>query len=349
MQSLEIPEEKEALAQNLATLNSLLSNQESKMQALAKDGAVLPVLTKLLESPESEVRKQAALAIASLTLVYQGRLAAADAGAFAVLGKVLADGDSGVRAACGAALQSVTTSRDGCSALMGAGGIVAKLTAALDDSHKPVVKASIAALANLLRLDLGVDEAIGANIVPKLAKLVDPAQRDRQMLENGLQALWNLANTPQGKQGAILEGCLDLLPQHVRQGQPNVRRLAAGAIMAITINKDGKLQSLPCADVLMELLFDPDSDASTVRDAVGALKNMTEYPKVRKHVSKWAKIHNVAEQMESMFDRVMYDAKPWPNSYRYQHQNIAPGGAAAEEEAQTRATWGYPQPFSDAM
>ena len=69
------------LRANLATLHSLLSNQESKMQALANDGAVLAVLTKLFESSEAEVRKQTALAVASLTLVYQGRIAATDHGA----------------------------------------------------------------------------------------------------------------------------------------------------------------------------------------------------------------------------------------------------------------------------
>ena len=36
----------------LATLHSLLSNQESKMLCLAKDGAVVPVLTKLLDVPK---------------------------------------------------------------------------------------------------------------------------------------------------------------------------------------------------------------------------------------------------------------------------------------------------------
>lgn len=351
VESLSQPKEIANLAVNLATLNSQLSNQESKMQALANDGAVLAVLTKLLESPDADVREQTALAISSLTLVFQGRLAATDSGALAALGTALADANASVRAASAKALESVSMSRDGCSAMAApaSGSLVRKLTAALDDAHKPVVVGSIAALANLLRLDLGVDEALAAKIVPKLAKLVDPSQRDRKLLETGLQALWNLSNAPQGKQGSILDGVLDVLPQHVKQGQPNVRRLAAGCIMAITINKDGKLQSLPCADALMQLLIDPDSDAATVRDAVGALKNMTEYPKVRKFVDQWAKQHNVGEKMQDMFDRVMYDAMPWPSSHRYQHQNVAPGGVAAEEEARLRATWGYPQPFSEGM
>ena len=104
--------------------------------------------------------------------------------------------------------------------------------------------------------------------------------------------------------------------------------------------------ALGCADPLAELLFDEDADMSVVRCGVGALKNMTEYPKVRKHGDKWAKKNQVGTKVEDMFDRVIYDHKPWPASSRYQHQNVAPGGQAAEDEASTRARWGYPQPFT---
>ena len=62
-------------------------------------GAVLAVLTKLLESPDADVREQTALAISSLTLVFQGRLAATDSGALAALGTALADANASVRAA----------------------------------------------------------------------------------------------------------------------------------------------------------------------------------------------------------------------------------------------------------
>ena len=73
------------------------------MQALANDGAVIPVLTGLIASEEAAVRREAALAIASLTLVYQGRIAAADAATVAALaGPLRADEDADVRAACAA-------------------------------------------------------------------------------------------------------------------------------------------------------------------------------------------------------------------------------------------------------
>merc|ERR1719198_1327374 len=136
------------------TLNGLLSSQENKMSALANDGAVLLVLTKLLASSEAEVRRQAGLAIASLTLVYQGRLAAANAGTVSALRTGISDGTANVRAACTSALESLSSSRDGCSEMMRTEGLVSKLTAALDDESKDVVKSAIGALSNLLRLDL---------------------------------------------------------------------------------------------------------------------------------------------------------------------------------------------------
>jgi len=349
VESLSDPAAASNLAVNLMTLNGLLCSQENKMSALANDGAVLAVLTSLLASSEPEVRRQSGLAIASLTLVYQGRLAAANAGTVAALRNGISDGTANVRAACTSALESLSSSRDGCSEMMRTEGLVSKLTAALDDESKDVVKSAIGALSNLLRLDLGIDEALESGVIKRLAKLVDPSQRKSALLETGLQALWNLGNTPNGKEAAIDNGLLDILPQHVRHGTPNVRRLASGCIMAITINKDGKYLSKPCAEPLLELLFDKNSDSSTIRDVVGALKNMAEYPKLRKTIDKWVRNRGAEQQMAEMFDRVIYDHKQWPASYRYQHQNVAPGGAAAESEANTRATWGYPQPFASDL
>jgi hypothetical protein len=317
------------------------------MQALENDGAVVPVLTQLLSSTEAEVRRQAALAIASLTLVYPGRIASADALTVAALsGPLREDTEDAVRAACAQALESLSSSRDGCTVIMAADGIVAKLTGALDDAHKPVIVPSIVALANMLRLDLGVDEALAAGVVPKLATLVDVSQRDARALETGLQALWNLANTPNGKAAAIEAGLLSTLAEQLKTGTAKVRRLSAGCVMAITIDKEGKLQALPCIEPLCQLIVDPKADPSTVRDAVGSLKNITETPKARKAVDTWTRANNAHEAMVAVFTEPLYDHKQWPASIRFQHQNVAPGGAAAEAEAATRERWGYPRPFA---
>ena len=174
----------------LATLHSLLSNQESKMLCLAKDGAVVPVLTRLLESEDHEVRRQSALILGSLALVFQGRMAISGASSVAVLITLLGGPDptAGVREAAAAAMLSMSESRDGCSALMEAEYAVATLTLALKDSHSPVVRNSLGALANVLRLDLGVTEALDTGITPLLKGLLDTTgATDERMTETALQ------------------------------------------------------------------------------------------------------------------------------------------------------------------
>ena len=182
--------------------------------------------------------------------------------------------------------------------------------------------------------------------MPKLAKIVGPEQRDGTMLETGLQALWNIANTPDGKTAAIQAGLLDVLSQQLRHGMAKVRRLAAGCVMAVSIDKEAKLGGLSCVEPLCELLFAPDAEPSAVRDAVGALKNITEFPKARKMVDTWAKANKAQERMVEIFDDKLFDHKQWPASLRFQHQNVAPGGWASIEEAATRERWGYPRPFA---
>ena len=109
---IETLEEKDAATQRstLTTLNTLLSTQESKLQALAFEKAPLvPTLGRLLGSEDDEVKRQSALALASLALIYQGRLAISDAGTVAELSSFLVDSaDTGVRAACSNALLALS-------------------------------------------------------------------------------------------------------------------------------------------------------------------------------------------------------------------------------------------------
>ena len=222
---------------------------------------------------------------------------------------------------------------------------------ALDDDHLPAKQRSLRTLANLSRLDLGISEAIDAGIMARLAAVLDPAAalpgaEGSALVCSGLQTLWNLANTPDGKSAAIEAGCLDVLAEQLRASTTNIRRLAAGCVMAITIDKEGKYASLPCVDPLCELLFDLSADSSAVRDAVGALKNISEYPKARKAIDTWTRKKGAGDAMAQMFVEPIFDHKQWPASLRFQHQNVAPGGWASHEEAATRERWGYPRPFA---
>lgn len=125
-----------------------------------------------------------------------------------------------------------------------------------------------------------------------------------------------------------------------------MRRLSAGCVMAITIDAEGKRAAIPLLKPLCELLTDPSIDYASVRDVVGALKNITELPKARKVVDSWMKSSKAGDMLAEMFEQPIYDHKQWPASIRFQHQNVAPGGLASEDEAATRERWGYPRPFA---
>lgn len=203
----------------LATLHSLLSNQENKMQCLTNDGAVVPVLTRLLQSDDGEVRRQSSLILGSLALIFQGRLAISAACSVSALIALLynTDPQPGVREAAAGAILHLSESRDGCVIVAKVDGVVATLTHSLNDEHIPVMSNSLHALANVLRLDLCVTEALGAGITPILKGLLSPmGSSDASTVENGLQALWNLSNTPEGKDSAIKEGMLPVRQQNTR-------------------------------------------------------------------------------------------------------------------------------------
>ena len=97
----------------------------------------------------------------------------------------------------------------------------------------------------------------------------------------------------------------------------------------------------PCWRRLADLLLSLDTDEETLRDVIGALKNMSEFPAARKAIERYMRKHGMpSEQLN------MYDSKPWPQSIRYLHQNFAPGGQTATHEAAVRKRWGYPDPIS---
>eukprot|EP00966_Prymnesium_polylepis_P218551 5058749-Prymnesium_polylepis.1 len=63
---------------------------------------------------------------------------------------------------------------------------------------------------------------------------------------------------------------------------------------------------------------------------VGAIKNISEYPKARKHIDKYVRASGASEQYSNMMDKPMYDHRQWPASFRYEHQNVAPKRSTRE-------------------
>lgn len=309
--------------ESLLSLNGLLSNQETKLAAITHQAPPLvPELVVLLASPEEEIQRLAATTLGSLQLVYQGRVAAQQAGAVAALEGRLS-GSVPVAAAAGEALQALSQSRDGCQVLMECATLMTTLTHSLTGAA-PVVRPCVGTLANLLRLDLGVKDVLAAGIVPALHQIISTARRSSDELRNALQALWNLSNTHDGKVAAVAEGVLPTLSKKVEAGTDEVKRLAAGCIMALAINKEGKIASDVCVVPLLELALAnrrSHGNTDTLKDAVLALKAAAEYPPTRKLIEKYARsINKDPARIISEISTPMFDSEPWPASLRYVNQ-----------------------------
>jgi len=309
----------------LSKLDCLLSNQENKMQAISYEPPVMPVLTELLTADDAQTRDLSARIISSLSLVFQGRLQVRETGTVAPLTRLVGMDGVEVATASSAALLSISTSRDGCAALIEHEELLVPiLTKAL--AHPIAVALNcLNTLANLLRQDMGVTTALTSDIVPQLRQMITPGESPLAVLIAALQATWNLANTADGKVALVDDAFLPILSKLTAAGAPKVRRLAAGCIMTITINKQGKLESLVCLEPLLELLLDasaaPFVEPGSIRSACLALKNSAEFPQARNLILRIAGAHKLdAQHLTDMVVGEMFDADDWPISKRYVDQ-----------------------------
>ena len=89
---------------------------------------------------------------------------------------------------------------------------------------------------------------------------------------------------------------------------------------------------------------------------IGALKNLAEWPMARKQIAKIFRREGADKLLVEgpngdavpLFDRPITDGGVWPESERFVHQNVAPGGAATKAEVAVRARWGYPAPLASS-
>lgn len=237
--------------------------------------------------------------------------------------------------------------RPGC-ALLSADEIVRAIVAALDVDEEPTIIAALSALVSLTRLDVGIGVALKADVVAKLQRCIQLGrEHNRQLLLCCLQCVFNIANTADGKAAAINTDLLVTIAALCAEQQgelldPETVRLAVGCIMAITIAKEGKFQAADCAVVpLSDILVDALTEPFTLRSVIAAIKNIAEFPKAREEFAKQLAPHGVDMLM-------IADNAVWPDSNRYLHQNVAPGGVALDADKAIRLQWGYPEPHPSA-
>jgi hypothetical protein len=336
----------EQRVQTLSSLKNALSSQEEKCVAIGAKPSIPFRLAQLIHSETEPVRRLSADCLASLAMVLQGRLAIAEHDIVPSITNALHDTSPDVRTAAAGALFQLSKSRDGC-ALLSKDELIKALVAALDVEEAETIARALSALANLTRLDIGVAVALDADIVAKLQQCLARARASasQPLLLAALQCVFNISNTAQGKAAAIDADLLAPIAELCAPVPPAVAvdgatlRLAIGCIMAITVAKGGKLhaQSAGVVDALSAALVDVGTDAFTMRSVIAAIKNVAEHPAARAEFNKQLSPHGV--DMLTIADDAV-----WPDSNRYVHQNVAPGGPSFASDKSMRARWGYPEP-----
>ena len=139
-----------------------------------------------------------------------------------------------------------------------------------------------------------------------LLAAADPAAETAQL--DALRALWNICNTFAGKEAAVEAEVFETLGRVCSDGSADAKRLAAGCALAIPVAENGKRRADAILEPLLDLALDAASDAATVRNAVGALKNAAEYPKARKQISALARRRG--EDVRAMFEAMGVIATP---------------------------------------
>lgn len=226
----------------------------------------------------------------------------------------------------------------GCS-LLSSNPIVEALVAALGAEEAPTLVQALSALANLLRLEVGVSVALEAGIVASLQRALPLGQHGRPaLLGCALRCVFNLACTREGKAAATNAGLLATIAALCADSlEPEALRLAVGCLMAITVAKEAKLAAECAVAPLCRALADAGAEPFALRAAIGAIKNIAEVPALRRLFAQELAPHGV-DMLQ------IADSATWPESNRYEHQNAAPGGFSAEADRALRAQWGYPEP-----
>lgn len=271
-------------ARALRYLLSLMTNQESKAEAVTRNTAA--PLAALLTHDDPETKRLACDALASLAHLRDGRASATRADAVAATTKLLADDDAGVQIAAAGFLASMAKHSDGAAAVLraGEGEVVAALaTSANDPSTDPRAKTlGCETLALCTLTDEGVLVALRGGTAKALMRALEgEAARTHPDLRAAVaRCLKNVCQHETGKIQALEQGVVASLAPLLRSRDADVRLQATGALMGVTLENDAKLSVTRAArNDLVALLRDPN--AAVAENALSALQNCCESPAAR--------------------------------------------------------------------
>ena len=286
---------KEGRATALRILVAISVTQEEKQNAVS--AGIIESCTALLGDDDSSVREHAASAIASLSLAQQSRTNIDKAQTIGILCEKIADPEVAVRESASLALLNISISRRGADMIVATESAIEKIVTAIGDVSKYVSLYLVSCLVNSARYGRGVQLALDAGAVEKVISLLRtcPATTNPKslsgLLVQTLNAIWNLANELEGKDQLIGADAVELISVSLFDESIDVKRCAAGALMALSVQEYGKSQILDFSMTGLTRLLQ-DGDASVRRNAKTAIYQASEnrdtrFGFVRELVQTW--------------------------------------------------------------
>ncbi|KAK9815479.1 hypothetical protein WJX72_004416 [[Myrmecia] bisecta] len=251
------------LAECLTLLNSLLTSQEGKVDAVNERAAV--PLVRYLQSPDASVRQLSCQALASLALVLSGRASIMEAGGVEALSAAL----STTASAAAACLEVMSANYDGAVALLQSeAGVIAALVQLIKDRDKAkdgleAAHHAIACLTHLTALPASVDGALQAAVPRATVQLAQkamhpsalaayPATEDIRL--RCARCLQHLCQSADGKVAVLEAAGLDALALlcSERFGSEDIIRCASAALASVTVQPAAKVPAVRLAGAQLD-------------------------------------------------------------------------------------------------
>lgn len=292
----------------LRVLYEELARQEARAAAVKFD--VAASLSALLERPEPVIKDYAAKCLERLANLVQGRLQFARGGYAIVRGLVglLQDEGDNVNLSAMGALRMLSESRDGCDMLLAAETIPGLVSCLSEMKRAPILLGeALFSLGNLTKIVEAIQQAMAAGAIDRLMALL--AEREDvsgvQMRALVLKCVWNIANLDEGKVATIKASGVAQITPCLSSSDEDIRRLAAGALLALCVDQAGKVAAIEMGMELVEplvTLLDDDSEETRV-NVVAVIRSICDHPEGRAQFSK----HEVAvsQQWMDLFPSVL--------------------------------------------
>lgn len=265
----------------LRILLSLICDLKAKATAIS-EGAIAPVGFMMEADLDEVVRSYAAQVLGSLLSVYQGRVAVETTGVVANLRRALQDSVGEVRLEACKSILSLSDDIMGVRTIA-ENGLVVDLVKALDDELSTVQEVALQTLSNILREDdNAIVQALENEMVTTVVKMLKSGDVADQLVLFATLCMQHMANLHAGKERMISDGAVPLLTLLLEHYYDKVRTAAAGTLMVVTVNIQGKTVVKEHAMERLGLLVLNDPDDTARHHATAALQHICEHPQCRK-------------------------------------------------------------------